>query len=248
MINSVRNTVLSVLNKNNYGYITPADFNLFAKQAQLEIYEDYYALYNKAVNLENARMSGSDYANTKLPIAEALESFLVTDNLTSFDTNKWYAPTEATTGSNAFMILRVDCLDSNGARIATAEKVSVGKIMMLNDSNLTGPSLMYPAYTYESNSQDESIITIYPETISDDNNNDIRCVYFRLPKDPKWTYIDVIVGEPMFDQSQPDYQDFELPFEDEYKLVVKILQYCGVSIREQEVTAYALGQEQQQQQ
>jgi hypothetical protein len=51
----------------------------------------------------------------------------------------------------------------------------------------------------------------------------------------------------MFDQSQPDYQDFQLPNEDEYKLVMKILQYAGVSIREQEVAAYALGQEQHEQ-
>ena len=42
IINSVRETVLSVLNKNNYGYITPSDFNLYAKQAQLDIFEDYF--------------------------------------------------------------------------------------------------------------------------------------------------------------------------------------------------------------
>jgi hypothetical protein len=55
-------------------------------------------------------------------------------------------------------------------------------------------------------------------------------------------------GEPVFDQSQPDYQDFELPFEDEYKLVTKILEYCGMSIRESEVTQFGMIQEQQQQQ
>jgi hypothetical protein len=54
-------------------------------------------------------------------------------------------------------------------------------------------------------------------------------------------------GEPSFDQSQPDYQDFELPLEDEYKLSMKILQYCGVSIRESEVTQFAMAQEQHQQ-
>ena len=50
----------------------------------------------------------------------------------------------------------------------------------------------------------------------------------------------------MFDQSQPDYMDFELPLEEEYKLIAKILQYCGVSIREGDVVQYALGQEQMQ--
>ena len=55
MINSVRKTVLSVLNKNNYGYITPDDFNLYAKQAQLDIFDDYFYDYNYQINKENAR-------------------------------------------------------------------------------------------------------------------------------------------------------------------------------------------------
>jgi hypothetical protein len=70
--------------------------------------------------------------------------------------------------------------------------------------------------------------------------------YFRHPKDPKWTYQTLINGEPVFDQSQNDYQDFELPLEDEYKLAMKILQYCGVSIRETDVVQFSMAQEQQQ--
>ena len=42
MINSVRNTVLAIINKNNYGYISPSDFNLFAKQAQLDLFDEYF--------------------------------------------------------------------------------------------------------------------------------------------------------------------------------------------------------------
>ena len=55
MINSVRQTVMSTLNKNNYGYISPSDFNLFAKQAQLDIFENYFYQYNYQLNKENAR-------------------------------------------------------------------------------------------------------------------------------------------------------------------------------------------------
>ena len=246
MINSVRNTVLSVINKNNYGYITPADFNLYAKQAQMELYEEYYSSYNKTINMENARMSGTGYADIEQPLAETLESFLVTSNLDNYSANKWFAPSVDTTGSDSYMILRVDCLNNLGNRIATAEKVSNEKIMMLSDSNLTGPSLMYPVYTYEQNALGKSTIVLYPETIKGTNNY-IRCTYFTYPKDPKWTYITITNGEPMFDQSQTDYQDFQLPNEDEYKLAMKILQYAGISIREQEVAAYALGQEQHEQ-
>jgi hypothetical protein len=239
MINSVRNTVLSILNKNNYGYISPSDFNLFAKQAQMEIYEEYYSSYNKTINAENARLSGTEYADIENPIAEVLESFLRNDTLSQVSpaTNQYYVPSLVTTGYNFFMISRLTCF--NGAtRLGDAEKVANARLYMLLDSNLTSPTTKYPSYTI-----DGDIITVYPDTIN--GVSSLKCSYFRLPLDPKWTYVNLISnGEPSFDPSQPDYQDFELPFEDEYKLVMKILQYCGMSIREIQVAQYGIQQEQ----
>lgn len=306
MINEVRNTVLSVLNKNNYGYISPSDFNLYAENAQMEIFEDYFSNYNKAINMENARMAGSDYAEIEGPIAETLESFLVTNFLSHIVGNVFSAPSITTTGDAAYYILKIICyskqitsgfstinlslntLEDAGAQFITmgivpgdvvvngdtgnastvvsvssetllilssniflavsqsyfiyskkskeAEKVSVGKITMLNNSLLTQPNNTFPSYVLEADK-----IKIYPETIN--ANGKVQCVYFRHPKPPKWTFISLVSGEPVFDQSQPDYQDFELPEEDKYKLIMKILQYCGISIRETEVTSFALGQQ-----
>lgn len=238
MINSVRNTVLSVLNKNNYGYISPSDFNLFAKQAQMEIYEEYYSSYNKAINAENARISGTEYADIENPIAEVLEGFLRNDTLTQVApaTNKYYVPSLVTTGYNFYMISRLTCFNGT-TRLGDAEKVANARIYMLLDSMLTAPTTQYPAYIIEGD-----VISVYPDTIN--TASSLKCSYFRLPLDPKWTYISLPNGEPAFDQSQPDYQDFELPGEDEYKLVMKILQYCGMSIREIQVAQYGIQQEQ----
>jgi hypothetical protein len=55
-------------------------------------------------------------------------------------------------------------------------------------------------------------------------------------------------GEPIFNQSQLDYQDFEVPLEDEIKLVSKILQYAGMSIREIEAVQFGGNEEQKQSQ
>ena len=63
MINSVRSTVMAVANKNNFGYITPEDFNLYAKQAQLDLFEDYIFKYNLWVTKQNSRTSNSGYAD-----------------------------------------------------------------------------------------------------------------------------------------------------------------------------------------
>lgn len=240
MINSVRNTVLSVLNKNNYGYISPSDFNLFAKQAQMEIYEEYYSSYNKAINAENSRISGTEYADIENPIAEVLESFLRNDTLSQVSplSNQYYIPSTITTGYSPYMISRLTCFDATGtSRLGDAEKIANARIYALLDSMLAAPTTQFPAYTIDGN-----IITVYPDTIN--SASSLKCSYFRLPLDPKWTYINLPNGEPAFDQSQPDYQDFELPLEDEYKLIMKILQYCGMSIREIQVAQYAIQQEQ----
>lgn len=332
MINSVRNTVLSVLNKNNYGYISPADFNLYAKQAQMELFEEYFSQYNKVISMENARMSGTGYADIAKKIAENLETFLTSAFLwkatgygfnNNYNENSFLVPTFNITGDSAYLInnivvyptilktginTAIDALNTDklidagadfvalgvkkgdvvcnsttnavgfvsailspttilvsvplfgvigegygvfgGSSAAQADKVLGDKIFSLNKSNLTAPSAMFPAYVYNNfptigASGTPSLISVYPDTIT--YFGQVQASYFRFPKDPKWTYITLFNGEPSFDQTQVDYQDFELQGEDEYKLAMKILQYCGVSIREQEVTQFAMAQEQHEQ-
>ncbi len=112
---------------------------------------------------------------------------------------------------------------------------------MLNNSLLTAPNETFPAYTLEGD-----VVTAYPTTI--DANGEVQCQYFRYPKDPKWTYKDMSLvtgGEPVFDGTAADYQDFELPLSDEPNLVVKILEYAGISIREGDVYQFAKTEETQ---
>jgi hypothetical protein len=238
MINSVRNTVLAIINKNNYGYISPSDFNLFAKQAQLDIFDEYFINYNQQINEENARVSGTGYADIKLGYEEVIDTFSVTNQLTQKNNNTYFLPSTITTGNDYYLLTNVLC-SSGGIYQGEAEKVSNTKIKLLNTSLLTGPSNQYPAYT-----QQADLISVFPATFN--GANDIEATYIRYPKDPKWTYITLYNGEPMFDQTQADYQDFELPIDDANDLVSKILQYAGVSIREADVVAFGQFEEQTQ--
>ena len=85
-------------------------------------------------------------------------------------------------------------------------------------------------------------MTIFPATFN--GALDVQATYIRYPKDPKWTFITLYNGEPVFDQTQTDYQDFELPIDDSNNLVARILQYAGISIREGDV--YQFGQVEEQ--
>ena len=91
MINSVRNTVLSILNKNNFGYLSPADFNLYAKQAQLEIFDQYFYDYNYQINKENIRQSGTGYADIARSLEEVIDTFSTVSN---FTTNTFALPAD----------------------------------------------------------------------------------------------------------------------------------------------------------
>ena len=108
---------------------------------------------------------------------------------------------------------------------------------MLANSVLTAPTKTFPAYSLNTDS-----VTVLPKTIN--NPGQVFSQYIRYPKDPKWTYSTLASGEPVFDQSQSDYQDFELPIDDEVNLVTKILQYSGMQIREAQVVQFANLEEQ----
>ena len=240
MINSVRNTVLAIINKNNYGYISPSDFNLFAKQAQLDIFDEYFTNYNQQINEENARVSGTGYADLKLGYEEVIDSFAVTKTLVQNVSNIYYLPSQTTTGDDYYLINKILCYNA-GVLKGEAEKVSNSKINLLNKSLLTAPSDLYPAYTQKGDS-----VTIFPTNFN--GALDVQATYVRYPKDPKWTYITLYNGEPVFDQTQSDYQDFELPIDDTNNLVARILQYAGISIREGDVYQFGSVEEQKENQ
>jgi hypothetical protein len=220
MINSVRNTVISVLNKNNYGYISPNDFNLFAKQAQLDVFENYFYRYNFQIQKENARQSGIGYADIKKQYEEVIDSFSEVVTLTE---SGGVFPLPA----DYYTIVRV--IYTNGVgKMVEVEKVPAARLQQLLMSNLTQPIELFPMYLQKNNE-----VEVYPDTIT----TGVTCYYVRYPKDPKWTYT-LVSGEPLFNQSAADYQDFELPLTDEPTLIAKILQYAGMSIREIEAVQF----------
>ncbi len=214
MINSVRNTVLAVANKQNFGYITPSDFNLYAKQAQLDIFENYFYRYNEWNVKQNARVSGSGYADIVKNLEEVIDKFSSSNTPSDSSAPVFPLPTD-------YYLINVVKYSSK-----EVEKVSQNKILNLTSSHLTAPTTTFPAYV-----MDGSNITVYPSTIS----TGVSIQYIRKPLDPKWTYATLSAGEPVFNQSASDYQDFELPETDEPTLVNKILKYAGISIRETDV-------------
>ena len=75
MINNVRNTVMFILNKDNNGYLTPDEFNAFARQAQLEIFEELFYDYNKWLAKRNLGASYSGSSDIPKLLSEIIDKF-----------------------------------------------------------------------------------------------------------------------------------------------------------------------------
>ena len=59
-VNTVYQTVLSILNKEQRGYLTPDEFNKTATQVQLEIFEKYFEDLNQQLRVPQADVDYSD--------------------------------------------------------------------------------------------------------------------------------------------------------------------------------------------
>jgi hypothetical protein len=217
MINHVRNTVLTILNKENRGYLTPEQFNLYAQYAQQNIFNLYFSEYSKMSTMKNARKTSNDYGNRVRDLKNKLDRFTVSEAITK-DGLVFIKP------SDMYMPLS---LRTNNTEV---DEVPVYKEAFLDGANMCGPTEMYPVYIDKNNSY-----TIKPSTIST-----LDLVYSRHPIDPKWTYV-MVGGEPIFNNSASDYMDFELGEEEEVMLVIEICKLAGVSIRETDITNVAMG-------
>lgn len=224
MINQVYTTVLSILNKDNRGYVSPMEFNTYAELSQMVIFEELFHKYAKSLAKQNARMYHSEFSDIPKHLREVFDVFVdegfltlnVATGLHEYTGNDFYK------GLN---IYRVFTGMTDFANRKEVEEVSKLEINRLLNNNLVAPTYEYPVYTGINGKY-----RIFPYDVS----AKIIFTYIRKPKAPKWTYIAVGNG-PLFNPSASDYQDFELPVQFFSDLVIKILAYCGIEIREADV-------------
>lgn len=222
MINSVYNTVLNIVAKERNGFITPEEFNSFAKQSQLELFLQYFYDFQKSKIGDMKGLETSGYSDITKQLDQTLDYFSKNVDLIYNGVDfKFDLP------ENFFLL---NILYYNGKEVTHVDQ---GKLYYLLNSNLTAPTETYPTYVMQGTQ-----VAVYPTTITDN----INIYYVRYPADPKWTYT-VVNGSPLFNQSANDYQDFELAISDFPKLVVKICEYAGVSIREMDVVTAARAEE-----
>ena len=299
-VNTVYQTVLLILNKEQRGYMTPVEFNKIGTQVQLEIFERYFEDLNQQIRIPQ---TDTDYADRVLNLDEKISIFktigdttyangsfslpaesgssqatfttvtilnqqaytittITANQLTSGTTTVYLDGIASTAYSINGTIITLNVAPAAGIdifivnvqddfyRLGTViystgalptqelERVDRGELYHLLSSKLTAPTTTYPIYVYE-----RQKLFVYPQTIQ----TGVQATYIRKPVDPIWNF--TLSGNAYV--YNPDTSlNFELHDSEQTEIVLKVLLYAGVVVKDPtiiQVAAQQVAQEQQNQ-
>lgn len=227
MIDHVRSTVLSVLNKENRGALTVAQFNSYAKHAQQLIFDQYFSEYSRLSTLKNSRRLSRDHGDKLKMLRQNIDKFMKTATGSIVSTYLTFGvDSQGNTLYKPADLYSMTSLIYSGKLM---EYIPKYKEAYLEASNIAAPSALYPGYCDENN-----YLYVKPNTLT----GSVKINYIRTLADPNWTY-NVIGENPVHNPSALDFQDFEISPDDQTSLVIEILKLSGVTIREAEVAQAA---------
>ena len=228
-INKVYQTVLALANKEQRGYITPQEFNLFADHAQMDIFRQYFYDLN-----QSSRNIGNDtvYGNATKIIEEKISAFEV-----------YNQPAAPLSSDGDVVISSIDPLFFKLTAVhvvynehdpVAATEISIKETGSYRSSNALIKSMEhhYPRYTVGSyfdttSGENQVVIKLFPGL----NIQEVLVSYVRKPKVPNWTYI-MSGDNALYNMTAGDHENFQLHFSEENLLVVKILQLAGINIKD----------------
>jgi len=216
-IDTVYQKVLAIANKEQRGYITPQEFNLFADQAQMDIFEQYFYDINQFGRVPGNDTEYSDMLTLLEEKISVFEKFKV--SMSAVSGNQTTLPTDVYRLGTVFY--------AAGSFDVEVEKVGKKELEYMLRTSLAAPVASRPVYVRKSN----TLLKVFPASPSVSyTTGNVTCNYIAKPATPKWTYT-VVVNKALFN-STTDTQNFELHESEEEKLVIKILQLAGVSIKD----------------
>jgi len=224
-IDNVYKTVLTILNKENRGYVTPREFNDYARQSQLEIFESYFSAANRAASNE------SDYSDTVRSVGEKISYF---HNNAVMDEIVFVDAVGNNIGDYYEWPLNFYRLGSIYVQGVFAQEISDRDFSFVNRAPLTRPSISSPVYILH-----EGGVVIKPTAIVQ-----ATIGYVRRPNDPVWVGTSV-AGQIIATPANVVYSNFELHKSEETELVAKIVGLAGVSIKAIDVAQIAAQKETQ---
>ena len=210
-VDTVYQRVLALANKEQRGYITPQEFNLFANQAQMETFEQYFYEINQ---FGRGPGNNTEYSDMIDILDEKIGLFKKQRVLTSISSSAqlYEVPDQC---------YRLGTLSYRGRVV---EELNAKELLYVNASPLVKPSARRPVYTRYENQSGGDMIEVFPKNLV---GGTIVATYIKNPEKVYWGY-NVIGSNALHDATNSKH--FELHRSEESALVVKILAYAGITL------------------
>ena len=220
-VNTVYRTVLSLLNREQRGFMTPDQYNRFARMAQLDLFEKSFSDYNRYLTRKETGTINDEYANLAKSTKEKIDVFSTSSTLT-------FSSGIASTPSNLYRCIMI----STDSRATEIQEIQKSDLPQVTSSKLTAPSTSFPIY-YKQGSN----IYVLPDTISSATLD-----YLFKPADPTWAFTSGATYGDMAYASGSSI-NFQLHDSEEVPLIIKILSLAGVTIKDPNVVQIAKQEE-----
>ena len=238
-VNTVYQTVLLILNKEQRGYLTPTEFNNIGNQVQLEIFEKYFEDINQQIRVPQ---TNTDYADRVENLDEKLAIFKTLGNAIPASTSDGLIP--------YWVLPSVDIYGNDVSSTSDTPFYRLGSVLYNNEiqlqrvdrsdyyhidrSLLTKPTKTYPVYLYENQK-----LFVKPTTIN--TIGEIQVDFIRKPLTPIWGFTVGSLGQYIYNSqalttsNATGSVNFEIHESDQTKLIIDILMYAGIVIRDPQI-------------
>jgi hypothetical protein len=239
-VDTVYQRVLGILNKEQRGYVTAQEFNLYANQAQLDIFEQYFYDINQFGRLHGNDTEFSDMLNI---LNEKINIFEVNAPMNyNLATDYWEAPSNlyrmgtivyanVTTHLSLYPVPNTVVTTTT---LVEAERINHNEFLYINQSPYTKPSNARPVFV-----ANDQGYKVYGNTAL---TQGVSCNYIKKPAKVQWAYT-IVFQEPLYNAANS--VDFELHPSEETELVIRILELSGLLIKDYNMYQVANSEEQQ---
>ena len=225
-VNTVYQTVLSILNKEGRGFLTPDEFKRVGTQVQLDILDKNFHDYNRAILKENIAGAVQDYGDIPEKIEQKIDPFFKQADITL--TNG-----VGTLPTDLYKTINISITN----KTIQLEKVDKKSLSYLLSSPLTKPTTTFPVYY-----QRATDIIVEP-ALSDGSwtLGNLLIEYIKVPSEPVWNSSADANGALTYNSSGST--DFTLHQSDQVELILGILKYAGLIIADPAVVQAAAAEE-----
>ena len=242
LIDRVYQVVMALANKEQRGYITPQEFNLFANKAQTDIYDGYVHDFK---TLDAKPKTNLDYADERELLETKLQPFRAETTATVGAVGSIQVDITSIVAHPHLMLVE-SITDVSTGQLVT--KISYDELVTINNNPLTKPTKNRRVYHENGVKLTEGQycqrFDIYPH-VTEDTQFHVRYLLKPSYRHVNWAY--VVVKDKALYNSTGSINFWLHPLE-ESNLVSRILQLAGVSIQRGDLIQAAITEKQQEMQ